>query len=73
VEPKTPATGLSDIKKSFEKNTVTFLAVIIPSRKRPQRELSIGVWVDNSQILAPKLVAGVLQSAVLFFETSKYP
>jgi hypothetical protein len=25
-EPKTPATGLLDIKKSFEKNAMTFLA-----------------------------------------------
>ena len=33
--------------------------------KRPQRELSIGVWVDNSQILAPKLVPGNLGSTGL--------
>ena len=30
--------------------------------KRPQQELSIGVWVDNSQILAPKPVPGNLGS-----------
>jgi hypothetical protein len=39
--------------------------VILPSMKRPQQELSIGIWVNNSQILEPKLVAGVLGSTVL--------
>ena len=34
--------------------------------KRPQRELSIGVWVNNSQILAPKPVPGNLGSTGLF-------
>ena len=33
--------------------------------KRPQRELSIGVWVDFGRILARKPVAGVLGSTVL--------
>ena len=33
--------------------------------KRPQRELSIGVWVNNSQILAPKPVPGNLGSTGL--------
>jgi hypothetical protein len=33
--------------------------------KRPQRELSIGVWVDFGRILAPKPVAGVLGFTVL--------
>ena len=36
--------------------------------KRLQRELLIGVWVDFGQILAPKLVAGVLGSMVLNLE-----
>ena len=39
--------------------------VVIPSMKRPQRELSIGVWVDFGRILARKPVAGVLGSTVL--------
>jgi hypothetical protein len=34
--------------------------------KRPQQELSISVWVDFGRILAPKPVAGVLGSTVLF-------
>ncbi len=33
--------------------------------KRLQRELLIGVWVDNSQILAPKPVPGNLGSTGL--------
>jgi hypothetical protein len=33
--------------------------------KRPQQELSISVWVDNSQILAPKPVPGNLGLTVL--------
>ena len=35
--------------------------------KRLQQELSIGVWVDNSQILAPKAVPGDLGSTGLCF------
>ena len=41
--------------------------------KRPQRELSIGVWVDNSQILAPKPVPGNLGSTGLYGTTHQIP